>query len=153
MEPTTLVITGAVTALIIEASKEAGKSIAKLGTDLIGKLVCLIRYQFRSAQIEKVLTEVQQEPNETNKIIFSNMLSVQLSKDKNFANSIIELLRQIKATDDQRIQSILVDLEAKGNIEIKGVVQRSHHGSSSNQEALKNIKGKNIRIENITQEN
>ena len=152
MEPVTLTIAGAVTALVIEASKEAGKSIVKGGTDLTSKLVSLIYGRFQSANVEGILTQVQKEPTETNKTVFSNVLAGELSKDKDFANVIAELLKQIKAEGDEMIQIALVDIEVEDRLEVGDVVQKSFGQSSSTQEAAKNIKGKSIKIGNINQE-
>jgi len=153
MEPITLTIAGAVTALVLEASKETGKAIVKGSSALIGKLVDLVQDRFKLAKFEGILTQVQEEPTATNEAVFSNVLAGELSKDKNFANEIAELLKQLKTEDNEAIQRALVDIKVEENLEVGNVIQKSSGQSNSTQEVAKNIQGKNIKIGNITQEN
>ena len=104
MEPVTFTIAGAVTALVIEASKETGKAIAKGGTDLVGKLVGLVRERFKSAKVEGILTQIQKEPTETNKTVFSTMLAGELSKDEDFTKTSAELLKQLKRVFEKYLE-------------------------------------------------
>lgn len=153
MEPITLTIAGVVTALVIEASKETGKGLVKGSAELMDRLVSLVRNRFKSAKVEGVLTQLQEEPTETNKTIFSALLVRELSKNEDFANEIAELLKQLKVEGNKAIQSALVGIEVKGHLEVGDVIQKSSGQSAVTQKVAENIKGKSVKIGNITQEN
>jgi hypothetical protein len=151
MEPATLTIAAAITALVIEASKETGKAIVKGGSELISNLVGLVRDRFQSAKVEGILTQVQEDPNEANKTIFSTILTRELSTDEDFASKITTLLEQLKSSENPATREILADIESGGVLQVKDIVIEASGKSPTSERIASNIKAKgDMMLQNIS---
>ncbi len=142
MEPATLTIAAAITALVIEASKETGKAIVKGGSELINNLVGLVRDRFKSSKVEGILTQVQEVPNESNKDLFSTVLTRELSTDKDFASKITALLEQLKSVGNPTTREILADIESGGGLKITDIVIDTLGNIPDSERIASNIKAK-----------
>ena len=78
MEPTSLTITAIVTALIVEASKEAGKFVIKEGYEKSIKIIEVVRSRFKESATEGILNKLQENPSEINKSMFSSLLEEEI---------------------------------------------------------------------------
>jgi hypothetical protein len=141
------------TALVIEASKEGFKAITKVGSHLIGKLVSLVQDRFKDPNAKKFLIQTQENPTEANQNTFSALLTAEMIKDQDFSIEITDLIQQIKAEGSKTSQRALVNINVEDSLEVGDVIQKSSGQFAGNQEAGTNIKGKTVKIANITQEN
>jgi predicted nucleotidyltransferase len=151
MEPTSLTITAIVTALIIEASKETGKLIVKGSQETVVKLIEMVRSHFKANSTEEILNNLQSNPNEANKSIFSSVLIGEIDKDSDFLVSLLEFLKKIDELHILPSQEMLSNLEVEETIEVKTMLQESTQEGQINQKMGTNIKAKNIKFGDLSQ--
>jgi hypothetical protein len=151
MEPVFLTLSAAVTALVIEASKETGKTIVKESVESISRLITLIRNRFKTNQVEGVLNKVQEQPTEVNKSVFSSLLAQEIESDPDFAATLYELLKQLKEDGTSSIQEMLVGITVEGDLEVGAMTQES--ASAANQKMACDIKAGSVKIGNLHQKN
>jgi spore cortex formation protein SpoVR/YcgB (stage V sporulation) len=151
MEPVVLTMSAAVTALVIEASKEAGKAIVKESAGTIDRLIALIRDRFKTSKIEGILTKVQEQPNEPNKTTFSSSLTQEIKSDPDFAAALAELLKQLKKEGEPVIQEMLVGIRVEGSLEVGDMTQESTGKSDVSQKMASDITAGSIKIGNLHQ--
>jgi len=99
-----------------EAVKEGGKALGKGVIDTFTQLVNTIREKFQAHSIDGILTLAQNQPTETNKAIFQNVLQTQMDTDEEFANKLKELIQQLQAQDERVRQVVLSEIELGVNI-------------------------------------
>lgn len=135
-----------------EAIKEGGKALGKGATDIFTQLVNIIREKFQAHSINGILTQAQNQPTETNKAIFQNVLQTQMDADEAFANKLKELLQQLQAQDERVRQIVLSEIEVSGDLKAKDISQKATRDGSVEQEMLKRVRATNIDIRNLNQE-
>jgi hypothetical protein len=135
-----------------EAIKEGGKALGKGATDIFTQLVNIIREKFQAHSINGILTQAQNQPTETNKAIFQNVLQTQMDADEAFANKLKELLQQLQAQDERVRQVVLSEIEVSGDLKAKDISQKATRDGSVEQEMLKRVRATNIDIRNLNQE-
>lgn len=151
MEPTSLTITAIITALIVEASKEAGKFLIQETYEKSIKIIETVRSRFKESATEGILNKLQENPSEINKSIFSSLLEEEIKKSPEFSKSLIEILKTMEHIDNPSSQKMFSEISVEGNIEVESMHQDSTSGSQTNQEMATNIKAKNIKIGNLSQ--
>jgi len=127
------------------------KSFRKGVSETFAQIITAIREKFKTAGTERLLTQAQNQPTESNKSVFQAELETQMNEDETFANKLRELVKQLQV--DERVrQVILSGIELSGDLEAEDITQKSMRGGSVKQEMLKDIKAQNIKLGNLTQE-
>lgn len=135
-----------------EAVKEGGKALGKGVTDTFTQLVNTIRQKFQAHSIDGILTLAQNQPTETNKAIFQNVLQTQMDADEAFANKLKELIQQLQAQDERVRQVVLSEIELSGDLKAKDISQKVTRSGAVEQEMIKGVKATNIDVGNLNQE-
>jgi hypothetical protein len=135
-----------------EAVKEGGKALGKGVIDTFTQLVNTIREKFQAHSIDGILTLAQNQPTETNKAIFQNVLQTQMDTDEEFANKLKELIQQLQAQDERVRQVVLSEIELSGDLKAKDISQKATRSGAVEQEMLKGVKAQNIDVGNLNQE-
>lgn len=150
VEPLTAAVI--VSLLFSEAVKEGGKALGKGVIDTFTQLVNTIREKFQAHSIDGILTLAQNQPTETNKAIFQNVLQTQMDADEAFANKLKELIQQLQAQDERVRQVVLSEIELSGDLKAKDISQKATRSGAVEQEMLKGVKAQNIDVGNLNQE-
>ncbi|MEH1910798.1 hypothetical protein [Nostoc sp.] len=135
-----------------EAVKEGGKALGKGVTDTFTQLVNTIWEKFQAHSIDGILTLAQNQPTETNKAIFQNVLQTQMDADEAFAQKLKELIQQLQAQDERVRQILLSGIELSGDLKAQDISQKATLSGSVEQEMLKGVKAINIDLGNLNQE-
>lgn len=135
-----------------EAVKEGGKALGKGVTDTFTQLVNTIREKFQAHSIDGILTLAQNQPTETNKAIFQNVLQTQMDADEAFTNKLKELIQQLQAQDERVRQIVLSEIELSGDLKAKDISQKATRSDVVEQEMIKGVKAQNIDVGNLNQE-
>ena len=134
-----------------EAIKESGKALSKGAADTFTQLINIIRERFQAHNIAGILTQAQNQPTETNKVIFQNVLQAEMDADEAFANTLKQLIQQLQAQDERIRQVVLSEIELSGDLKAKDITQKVTRSGSVEQEMLKGVKATNIEVGNLTQ--
>ncbi|WP_375495824.1 hypothetical protein [uncultured Nostoc sp.] len=135
-----------------EAVKEGGKALGKGVIDTFNQLVNTIQEKFQAHSIDGILTLAQNQPTETNKAIFQNVLQTQMDADEAFANKLKELIQQLQAQNERVRQVVLSEIELSGDLKAKDISQKATRSGAVEQEMLKGVKAQNIDVGNLNQE-
>lgn len=135
-----------------EVVKEGGKALGKGVTDTFTQLVNTIREKFQAHSVDGILTLAQNQPTETNKAIFQNVLQNQMDTDEAFANKLKELIQQLQAQDESIRQVVLSQIELTGDLKAKDISQKALRDGSVEQEMIKGVKATSIDVGNLSQE-
>ncbi|MDZ8237445.1 MAG: hypothetical protein RMZ69_09780 [Nostoc sp. ChiQUE01a] len=150
MEPVTLATT-IVALMFTEAIKQPGKALGEAATEKITQLITTIREKFKVVKREGILADAEQEPTPDNQSEFKRVLEQQITKDRDFAEKLTELVQQLEAAGVFR-QKMLTDVETEETLEAGNLTQKSKLSGSGDQEMAKNLKAKNIKFGDLTQE-
>lgn len=151
MDPTTLAGT-AITAIVTGALTKAGEPLGKGISDKAVQLLNRIKNQFKVARVEGLITQLEENPNQSNIDVVKTVLASQLSEDKVFAKDVLNLLKQIHVQPG--IQQIAQNVDAEGDITAGNINQISRQDLPSRQSIsniMKSSKGK-VDLGDINQE-
>ena len=151
MEPITVVAATIATLFFSEAAKEGGKSLGAGISKLVSQLITTVRNKFKAAGTEGLLTRTEKQPTEANIAVVQGELVAQMEEDREFATQLQELLAQLEDAGVVR-QVMASGIEVVGDLEAEDMSQKANRGGSVEQEMLTNVKARNIRLGNLSQE-
>ena len=157
MEPITVVASKVVSLFIGEFSKEASnalvRSISTKGIQIIKMLSGTIRRKFQTSKLEGILENVEKDPTESNRSMFSMFLEKHMIEDESFFKELTELLEQLQISEGKTVQVMLSNINVTDNLEVGDMKQNSTNaGKSVKQTMATDIKAKNVKLGNLTQE-
>ena len=147
MEAITLTATAIANLIFSKALEKGGEHLGEAVFNKIGQIVSAVRDKFKSIGMERVLTQAQDNPTEPNQKFFQQALKMQMASDSDFANQLVKLKQQLEKLEGGR-QIMASGLELK-DFKAKDMKQKG----AEHQEMLTNVKGENIELGNLTQEN
>ena len=147
MEPITLTAKAIATVIFTKALEKGSENLGEAVFNKIGQIVSAVRDKFKSIGMEGVLTQAQNNPTEPNQKFFQQALEMQMASDSEFAKKLVELKEQLEKLEGSR-QIMASGLELK-DFKAQDLKQKG----AAHQEMLTNVKGENIELGNLTQEN
>jgi hypothetical protein len=150
IDPVTITTTATAIAAVIfnKAIEKSGENLGEAVFNKIGQIVSAVRDKFKGVGMERVLTQVQDNPTEPNQKFFQQALEMQMISDSTFANKLVELKEQLEKMASGR-QIMASRLELEGDLTAGDMKQIG----GQQQEMLTNVKAINIDLGNLTQEN
>ncbi len=152
-----MVASKVVSLFIGEFSKEASnalvRSISTKGIQIIKMLSGTIRRKFQTSKLEGILENVEKDPTESNRSMFSMFLEKHMIEDESFFKELTELLEQLQISEGKTVQVMLSNINVTDNLEVGDMKQNSTNaGKSVKQTMATDIKAKNVKLGNLTQE-
>ena len=150
IDPITITTTATAIAAVIfnKAIEKSGENLGGAVSNKIGQIVSAVRNKLKGVGMERVLTQVQDNPTESNQEFFQQALEMQMISDSIFANKLLELKEQLEKMEGGR-QIMLSGLELEGDLKVQDMKQKG----GQQQEMLTDVKAKNMGLGNLTQEN
>ena len=137
--------------LIFKAFEKTGESLGEGFSKTVGWLLKFNREEFESKRIEGIVKNLEEDPSEVNKTIFTEVLKVQLSSDREFSEKLENLINDIRS-EKEFSQVAFDEIDIQGSAEIGNIRQSSSGADKSNQRAFTNVRvGKNLKMGDIDQ--
>jgi len=143
----------AATIAALAANKFIESGAGEAGKRLIENLWSAIANRFQNDDRAKrvlVAVETEQSPEAIKKLEF--YLDDEMTAAPEFADLLKQLVQEIQAQQPAARQEMATNLELKGDLTAKDMVQRSRTGEAIDQTMLKDVKAQSINLGNLSQD-